>query len=107
MFAKLTTLILLFSLLTPVSNGVAAGDVTPPKLTSLVLSGTSATQGESITLSAEILEEESGVDVAYAYYDGPTGYSKTVSLRFNPEPVTTRNLSISYRHYTSRDWHSF
>lgn len=85
MFAKLTTLILLFSLLTPVSKGMAADDVTPPKLTSLSLSGTSATQGESITFSAEMLEEESGVDVAYAYYNGPTGYSKTVYLSFNPE----------------------
>lgn len=85
MFAKLTTLVLLFSLLSPVSNGIAAGDVTPPKLNSFSLSGTSATKGESITLSAEILEEESGVDVAYAYYDGPTGYSKTVYLSFNPE----------------------
>lgn len=85
MFAKLTTLILLFSLLSPMSKGIAAGDVTPPNLTSLSLSGTSATLGESITLSAEILEEESGVDVAYAYYSGPTGYSKNVYLSFNPE----------------------
>ncbi|WP_423800720.1 OmpL47-type beta-barrel domain-containing protein [Neobacillus sp. SAB-20_R2A] len=85
LFAKLTTLILLFSLLSPVSKGVAAGDVTPPKLASLSLSGTSATQGQSIRLSAEILEEESGVDVAYAYYDGPVGYSKTVYLSFNSE----------------------
>jgi Bacterial Ig-like domain len=85
LFAKLTTLILLFSLLSPVSNGLAAGDLTPPKLASFSLSGTSATQGESIKISAEILEEESGVDVAYAYYNGPAGYSKTVYLNLNPE----------------------
>ncbi|WP_066307583.1 Ig-like domain repeat protein [Bacillus sp. FJAT-29814] len=85
LLAKLATLILLFSLLTPVSKGMAAGDLTPPKLSSLSLSGTNVTVGESVTLSAELIEEESGVDVAYAYYSGPTGYSKTVYLTFNPE----------------------
>jgi hypothetical protein len=85
LFAKVTTLILLFSLLFPVSNGMAADDVTPPKLASLSLSGTKATIGESITLSAEILEDESGVDIAEVYYSGPTGYSKKVNLSLNAE----------------------
>jgi hypothetical protein len=96
--AKLTTLLLLFSLLSPMSNGFAAGDVTPPKLTSFSLSGTKVTQGESIMLSAEILEEESGVDYAYAYYNGPTGSntkggSKSVDLIYNP---ATQNYEGSF-----------
>ncbi|WP_316571469.1 OmpL47-type beta-barrel domain-containing protein [Neobacillus sp. YIM B06451] len=83
--ARVSVLLLLFSLLSPVSTGIAASDVTPPKLTSLSLSGTEATMGESITLSAELLEEESGVDIAYAHYIGPTGGSKTVYLIYNDE----------------------
>ncbi|OCA85956.1 hypothetical protein A8F94_14005 [Bacillus sp. FJAT-27225] len=83
--SRLTILFLVVSLLSPVAEGVATSDVTPPKLTSLSLSGTQATVGESIVLSAELFEEESGVDYAYAYYSSPTGGSKTVYLNFNEE----------------------
>lgn len=79
-------LVLISSLFIPGVGVVAEGDSTPPKLNDLTISSTKVGPGEFVKLSAEIIDDLSGVQSAYINYKTKNGLSeKSISLYRNPE----------------------